>query len=83
MQTSPAPKPKARRGRPPKGERVGTFVALPVELRRAAEAIAQREGLPLGDVITRIVAEGLELPAPAYCYPAVQQQQELPLTKAS
>lgn len=81
QQTSPAP--KARRGRPPKGERVGTFVALPVELRKAAEAIAEREGLPLGDVVTRIVAEGLGIPAPAYCYPATQQQQELPLTKAS
>jgi hypothetical protein len=54
---------------------------LPVELRRAAEAIAQREQLPLGDVITRIVAEGLGIPAPAYCYPI--DQQELPLTQAS
>lgn len=81
QQTSPAP--KSRRGRKPKGERVGTFVALPVELRKAAEAIAEREGLPLGDVITRIVAEGLDMPAPAYCYPATRQQQELPLTKAS
>lgn len=79
MQTSPAP--KSRRGRKPKGNRVGTFVALPVELRRAAEEIAQREQLPLGDVITRIVAEGLGIPAPAYCYPSITQQQELPLTQ--
>lgn len=77
----PLPKPRSRRGRKPKGERVGTFVSLPVELRRAAEAIAQHEQLPLGDVITRIVAEGLGIPAPAYCYP--NNQQELPLTQAS
>ncbi len=82
MQESSSP-PRARRGRKPKGERVGTFVALPVELRRAAEAIAEREQLPLGDVITRIVAEGLGLPAPAYCYPAATTQQELPLNRAS
>lgn len=81
METSTAP--KRRRGRKPKGERVGTFVALPVDLRKAAEAIAEQEGLPLGDVITRIVAEGLDIPAPAYCYPAKSQQEELPLTKAS
>src|SRR4051794_26988031 len=74
---------RSRRGRKPKGVRVGTFVSLPVELRRAAEEIARREQLPLGDVITRIVAEGLGIPAPAYCYPATAQQTELPLTKAS
>lgn len=78
----PLPTPsRSRRGRKPKGERVGTFVSLPVDLRRAAEAIAQHEQLPLGDVITRIVAEGLGIPAPAYCYP--NDQQELPLTQAS
>lgn len=81
MDTSP-PAPKARRGRKPKGNRVGTFVSLPVELRHAAEAIAQDEGLPLGDVITRLVAESLAMPAPAYCYPAKQQQEELPLKTA-
>lgn len=81
MQQTPAP--RRRRGRPPKGERVGTFVALPVDLRRAAEAIAVDEQMPLGDVITRIVAEGLGIPAPAYCYPTQSAQEELPLTKAS
>jgi hypothetical protein len=80
MQT---PATKTRRGRKPKGVRVGTFVSLPVELRRAAEEVAQREQMPLGDVITRLVAEGLELPAPAYCYPKATAQEELPLNKAS
>lgn len=75
--------PRARRGRKPKGVRVGTFVSLPIELRRASEEIAQREGLPLGDVITRIVAEGLGIPAPAYCYPERTAQEELPLNRAS
>lgn len=79
----PQEPPRTRRGRKPKGVRVGTFVSLPVELRRAAEEIARREQLPLGDVITRIVAEGLGIPAPAYCYPTATQQSELPLTKAS
>lgn len=83
METSPTTAPKARRGRKPKGNRVGTFVALPIELRRAAEDIAKREGLPLGDVITRLVAERLDIPAPPYCYATTQHQEELPLTKAS
>lgn len=83
METPTTAAPKARRGRKPKGNRVGTFVALPIELRRAAESIARDEGLPLGDVITRLVAERLDMPAPAYCYPAKQHQEELPLTKAS
>jgi hypothetical protein len=77
------PATKTRRGRKPKGNRVGTFVALPVELRHAAEAIAKAEQLPLGDVITRLVADSLKMPAPAYCYPTRDEQQELPLNKAS
>jgi len=77
------PATKSRRGRKPKGHRIGTFISLPVDLRRAAEEIAQREQLPLGDVITRFVAESLNLPAPAYCYPKVEAQEELPLNKAS
>lgn len=81
MQTSAAA--RVRRGRKPKGHRIGTFVALPVELRHAAEEVARIEELPLGDVITRIVAEGLGLPAPAYCYPETSDQQELPLNNAS
>lgn len=76
-------KTKARKGRVPKGHRVGTLVRLPAELREHAQAIATRECLPLGDVITRMVAEALGLTAPAYCYPKDQAQQELPLNKAS
>ena len=74
---------KSRRGRKSKGPRVGTFVALPVDLRLAAEEIARDEQLPLGDVITRFVAEGLRMAPPAYCYPKPEIQEELPLTKAS
>ena len=81
MQT-PA-KSKARKGRVPKGDRVGTLVRLPTELREQAQAIATQERLPLGDVITRMVAEALGLTAPAYCYPKVRAQEELPLNKAS
>jgi hypothetical protein len=81
MQT-PA-KTKARKGRAHKGDRVGTLVRLPTELREHAQAIATQEHLPLGDVITRMVAEALGLTAPAYCYPKDQTQEELPLTRAS
>jgi hypothetical protein len=73
----------ARKGRVPKGDRVGTLVRLPTELREHAQAIATQERLPLGDVITRMVAEALGLMAPAYCYPKDQVQEELPLNKAS
>jgi hypothetical protein len=68
-----------------KGERVGTFVPLPVELRRLVDDVAKQEGLPLGDVLTRLVAEGLGTTAPAFCYPSTTDhatQEELPL-KAS
>lgn len=74
---------KARKGRVPKGDRVGTLVRLPAELREQAQAIASQEHLPLGDVITRMVAEALGMTAPAYCYPKHQEQEELPLNKAS
>ena len=79
---TPAPR-KSRRGRPPKGNRVGTFVSLPVELREACLELGAREGLPLTDVVTRLVAEALDREAPAYCYPNRQQQEELPLDRAS
>ncbi|MGH3821970.1 MAG: hypothetical protein ACRDRA_03890 [Pseudonocardiaceae bacterium] len=74
---------KAKKGRVPKGDRVGTLVRLPTELREHAQTIATQEGLPLGDVITRMVAEALGQQAPAYCYPKPQMQEELPLNKAS
>lgn len=77
---NPAPR-KGRRGRPSKGNRVGTFVSLPVELREECQQLATREGLPLGDVVTRLVAEALDREAPAYCYP--RRHEELPLADAS
>jgi hypothetical protein len=59
------------------------LVRLPTELREQAQAIATEERLPLGDVITRMVAEARGMTAPAYCYPKHQTQEELPLTRAS
>lgn len=67
-----------------KGERIGTYVALPVDLRQAVDARAAQEGLPLGDFVTRLLAEGIGEPAPARCYPANHSmQEELPLNQAS
>lgn len=74
-------KSKSRKGRVPKGERVGVLVRMPVELREECLAMCQREGLPLTDVVTRLVAEALGREAPAYCYP--QATEELPLDRAS
>jgi hypothetical protein len=44
--------------------------------------IADREGVPATDVITRLCAEALGLPVPAYCQPK-QDQEKLPLANAS
>ena len=79
---TPAPR-KNRGGRPSKGNRVGTFVNLPVELHKACLELGGREGLPLTDVVTRLVAEALDREAPAYCYPHRHRQEELPLDRAS
>lgn len=70
-------------GRPSKGARVGTHVALPADFRAEIETIAERDGLPMGAVITRFVANALGKPAPDYCMPRPQEQEELPLNKAS
>lgn len=80
METRPA---RRKPGPKPKGERTPTPVYLPNDLRAEALRIAQRDGLPLTSVITRMVAESLGRRAPDYCYPVVDDQQELPLTKAS
>ena len=72
-----------KRGRPSKGDRIGTHVSLPAEFRAEIEAIADREGLPMGAIITRFVAGALGKPAPDYCLPRAQHQEELPLTQAS
>lgn len=77
--------PSSRRGagRPPRhtSARKATTVVLPLELRAALEDIAQAEGLSRGDIMTRLLAEGLGQPVPPYCRP--RNQQELPLDKAS
>jgi hypothetical protein len=80
--TTPGIAPR-KRGRPSKGDRVGTHVALPAELRADIEAMAEHDGLPMGAVITRLVAGALGKPAPDYCMPRSKDQQELPLNKAS
>ena len=45
--------------------------------------MAERDGLPMGAVITRLVADALGKPAPGYCLPRPKDQEELPLNKAS
>lgn len=80
MQTRPA---RGKPGPKGKGERTATPVYLPNDLRAEALKIAQRDGLPLTSVITRMVAESLGRPAPSYCYPVPSDQEELPLTQAS
>lgn len=67
------------RGRPSKGARFGAHVKLPQEFRDAIEALAERDGLPIGAIICRFVADGLGRPAPDYCSPVPKNQQELPL----
>jgi hypothetical protein len=80
METRPV---RGKPGPKGKGERTATPVYLPNDLRAEALKIAERDGLPLTSVITRMVAESLGRPAPAYCYPVPSDQQELPLTQAS
>jgi predicted DNA-binding ribbon-helix-helix protein len=80
--TTPETQPR-KRGRPSKGHRVGTHVSLPAEFRAEIEAVAAREGLPMGAIITRFVAAALGKPAPDYCLPKAQDQEELPLAEAS
>jgi hypothetical protein len=54
-----------------------------VDFRADIEAMAEQDGLPMGAVITRLVAEALGKPAPDYCVPKAKDQEELPLSKAS
>lgn len=72
----------AKIGRKPKGNRLKRPVSLEVDLWDEVADIAQRDGLPLTDVVQRLVAESLGLPVPAYCLPKVAQE-ELPLPQAS
>jgi len=71
-------------GRPSKGDRVFTAVRLPRPYRALLEEMADRDGIDVNDVVTRLVGEGLGQPLPDYCQPKVaSEQEELPLNKAS
>lgn len=62
------------------------MVRLREDLWDAVQEIAQREGLPVSAVITRMVAESLDRPVPDYCQPktsASSTQEELPVPQAS
>ncbi len=74
---------RRRPGRKTKGLRVQVPVRMPAEFHAEVERIAQRDGIPVTDVVTRMIAESLGRPAPDYCYPTRSgAQEELPL-KAS
>ncbi|MEK6443899.1 hypothetical protein [Pseudonocardia sp. T1-2H] len=71
-------------GRKSKGVRVQVPVRMPAEFHAEVERISKRDGIPVTDVVTRMIAESLGRPAPEYCYPRpLSAQEELPLTKAS
>jgi hypothetical protein len=81
MQTRPE---RRKPGRKSKGPRVQVPVRLPTEFYEAIDEIAKRDGIWITDVVTRMVAESLGLPAPAYCHPKPKSaQEELPLNRAS
>jgi hypothetical protein len=83
MQSSNSARQPGRPGRPYKGDRHATMVKMPVELHREVQALAEAEGLHLGDYLTRIIAEAHGRTAPAYCYPQPTAQEELPIARAS
>jgi hypothetical protein len=71
-------------GRKSKGARVQVPVRMPAEFHAEVERISKVDGIPVTDVVTRMIAESLGRPAPDYCRPkTTSQQEELPLTKAS
>lgn len=76
--------PPRRRGhRRRKGNRVQTTVSLEAVIHEQVLALAERDGQPLTDVISRLCAEALGLPVPSYCAPVPKSQEELPLADAS
>ncbi|GAA5175063.1 hypothetical protein GCM10023321_80280 [Pseudonocardia eucalypti] len=70
-------------GPKPKGVRVQFPTYLPVELHREVEALAKRDGIAMTWVVTRLIAQALGRPVPAYCFPTGAKQGELPLNEAS
>ena len=73
---------------PHRGDRVQTHVRLPRPMREAAEALAARDGIAVGDAVTKVFGEALGFPIPDYCLPkptsgAAQKAPELPFDKAS
>jgi hypothetical protein len=73
---------RGRGGRRRKGNRVQTTVSLEMEVYLGVIEIADREGVPATDVITRLCAQALGIPVPEYCRPK-QDQEKLPLASAS
>jgi predicted DNA-binding ribbon-helix-helix protein len=64
---------------------VQTTVSLEAEIYQGVVDIADRDSIPITDVITKLCAEALGLPVPAYCVPKGQaeNQEKLPLADAS
>lgn len=81
MLNPPTPRPRGRRRKDP-GGRKATIACLPLGLRAALDQRAAAEGRPLGDLITELLAEGMNQPVPPYCRPR-DRQPELPLDQAS
>jgi hypothetical protein len=61
---------------------VQTTVSLEAEIYQGVIEIADRDGIPITDVISKLCAEALGLPVPAYCLPK-PDQEKLPLADAS
>lgn len=60
-----------------------TSVCIEAEIHEQILALAERDGQPITDVISRLCAEALGLPVPDYCLPMPQVQEALPLAQAS
>jgi hypothetical protein len=72
---------RGRGGRRRKGNRVQTTVSLEAEIYQGVVELADRDQVPITDVISKLCAEALGLPVPAYCLP--KDQGKLPLADAS
>lgn len=58
-------------------------MSLEAEIYQGVVELADRDNIPLTDVISKLCAEALGLPVPAYCLPKVQDQENLPLVDVS